>query len=248
MTDDVRTETEAALAAAVDAAISDSARSDWDQHVAQERVLVARQGIFTPRLRPFGYQLSYRTNDPGAPHPASWGVLQHDRATAHVLRATFGRSDLESVAHGRWLFVRCPRAYLVGSLPLPLRPDRLVIEVSDHVEADNDVIAGIRHLRERGFRVAIPGFISRPAQRKLLPHADFVKIDVRDLDVEGRPVVELARSYGALLVAEYVESARLLDSALELGFDLLQGNFLERPHELDRSTARLAWPVAWPVS
>ena len=118
------------------------------------------------------------------------------------------------------------------------------IEVSDHVDVDNKVVAGVRKLRERGFRVAIPGFVSRPSQRRLLPHVDFVKIDVRDLDVEGRPVVELARSYGALLVAEYVESARLLDSALQLGFDLVQGNFLERPHELDRSTARVAWPVS----
>jgi hypothetical protein len=69
------------------------------------------------------------------------------------------------------------------------------------------VLSGIRRLREEGFRVAVPAFVSNPNQRRLLPHADFVKIDVRDLDVEGPPVVHLARSYGALLVAEYVETA-----------------------------------------
>ena len=47
---------------------------------------------------------------------------QHERATAHVLGATFGRADLEHVANGRLLFVRCPRAYLVGDLPI--RGDR----------------------------------------------------------------------------------------------------------------------------
>jgi EAL and modified HD-GYP domain-containing signal transduction protein len=236
----------AQLAAAVDDAISDSARHDWAQHLARERVLVGRQGIFSPRLRPFAYQLSFRppgTAGAAAPHHATWTELQHERATAHVLRATFGRADLEQVAHGRWMFVRFPRAYLVGDLPVPARPDRLVIEIADNVEVDTEVIAGVRRLRERGFRVAIPGFVSRPGQRRLLPHTDFVKIDVRDLDVEGRPVVELARSYGALLVAEYIEHPWMLHQSRDLGFDLFQGNLLEPSATLDRSAAQLLRPV-----
>ena len=116
----------------------------------------------------------------------SWSSHQHERATAHVFGATFGRADLEHVANGRLLFVRCPRAYLVGDLPIPRRPDRLVIEVNDAVTVDAAVLAGIRRLREEGFRIAVPSFVSNPNQRRLLPHADFVKIDVRDLDVEGR--------------------------------------------------------------
>ncbi|MDM8086573.1 EAL domain-containing protein [Cellulomonas cellasea] len=232
--------TSAALAAAVDAAVPQRLRDEWARHVAREQVLVGRQGIFTPRLRPFGYEFSFRA--PGSPDPATtpWTPLQHERATAHVLRATFGRSDLEHAAHGRWLFVRMPRGYLVGDLPIPARPDRLVIEIADSVDVDAAVVAGVRRLRERGYRVAIPGFISRPDQRLLLPHADFVKIDVRDLDVEGLPVVELARSYGALLIAEFVERHWMLSHSRELGFDLFQGNLLERSTVLDRSAARLA--------
>ncbi|WP_066587684.1 EAL domain-containing protein [Cellulomonas timonensis] len=230
----------AALAAAVDAAVPERLRDEWARHVAREQVLVGRQGIFTPRLRPFGYEFSFR--NPGAPHTSSpsWSALQHERATAHVLRATFGRSDLEQAAHGRWLFVRMPRSYLVGELPIPARPDRLVIEIADNVDVDPTVIAGVRRLRERGYRIAIPGFISRPDQRLLLPHADFVKIDVRDLDVEGLPVVELARSYGALLIAEFVEQRWMLSHSRDLGFDLFQGNLLERATVLDRSATRLA--------
>lgn len=238
MTDDERAT--ALLQAAVDEAFPADLQSTWARHVAREQVLVGRQGIFTRRMRPFGYEFSFRT--PGSDHAAasSWGSLQHERATAHVLRATFGRADLEQAAHGRWLFVRVPRSYLVGDLPLPARPDRLVIEVADHVDISPEVLAGVRRLRERGYRIAIPGFVSRPGQRLLLPHADFVKIDVRDLDVEGQPVVELARAYGALLVAEFVEEHWLLSHSRELGFDLFQGNLLERTTVVDRSAAGLA--------
>jgi EAL and modified HD-GYP domain-containing signal transduction protein len=175
--------------------------------------------------------------------PAAWSESQHERATEHVLRATFGRADLERVAHGRWLFVRFPRAFLTGELPVPERPDRLVIVIGEYVDVDNDIIAGIRRLRDRGFRIAIPSFVSRPTQRLLLPHADFVKIDVRDLDVEGQPVVDLARSYGALLIAEFVEHTWLLEYSRDLGFNLVQGNLLERPTVLDRSAAGIARPV-----
>jgi EAL and modified HD-GYP domain-containing signal transduction protein len=136
------------------------------------------------------------------------------------------------------LFVRCPRAYLVGELPLPERPDRLVIEINDSDSADADVLAGIRRLRAQGFRIVLPGFADRSTQRELLPLADFVKIDVRDLDVEGEPMVRAARSRGARVVGEYVENPRDFRHARDLGLTLFQGNLLERAAIVDRSVAR----------
>jgi EAL and modified HD-GYP domain-containing signal transduction protein len=117
-----------------------------------------------------------------------------------------------------------------------------VIEVAASTRIDAEVVQGVRRLREQGFRVAMAGFVSRPDQRALLPQADFVKIDARDLDLEGEPVVELARSHGALLVAEFVESSVELKAGRQLGFDLYQGNLLERCLLLDRSSAPLLGP------
>ncbi|MCC2313393.1 EAL domain-containing protein [Cellulomonas xiejunii] len=239
MTSDGADATLAQLGAAVDAAIPRALRRAWAQHIAHEPVLVARQGIYSAHGRPFAYQFSYRS--PGH-HPEiarTWGRTEHERATDHVLRATFGRADLEHVAHGRLLFIRCPRAHLLGELPLPARPDRLVVEVSTHAEVDAAALTGLRRLREQGFRIALPAFTDRPEQRRLLPHVDFVKVDVRDLDVEGHPVVRVARSFGAMLVAEYVESPDALRHARDLGFTLFQGNLIERAGVLDRAGARL---------
>ncbi|WP_454051543.1 EAL domain-containing protein [Cellulomonas sp. Marseille-Q8402] len=232
------------LAAQIDSAIPDALRREWDRHVAREQVVVGRQGIFSPRLHPFGYELAFRTPGATSTDAAAWTDLQHERATSAVLRATFGRADVDEVGHGRWLFVRCPRAYLVGDLHLPARPDRLVIEVSGQTRIDGDVLRGVRRLREQGFRIAMAGFVSREDQRSLLPQADFVKIDARDLDLEGEPVVDLARSHGALLVAEFVETSTELKAGRRLGFDLYQGNLLERSLLLDRSSAPLLRPSA----
>lgn len=230
------------LAAEIDSSIPDVLRREWDRHVGREQVVVARQGIFSPRLHPFGYELGFRAPGSTGVDAAGWSELQHERATSAVLRATFGRADVDEVGHGRWLFVRCPRAYLVGDLHLPARPDRLVIEIAGGTRIDGDVLRGVRRLREQGFRVAMAGFVSRADQRALLPQADFVKIDARDLDVEGEPVVDLARSHGALLVAEFVESSAELRAGRRLGFDLYQGYLLERSLLLDRSSAPLLGP------
>ncbi|WP_240675447.1 EAL domain-containing protein [Cellulomonas endophytica] len=226
------------LRAAVDDAVPRPLRQVWEAHVARTPAVVGRQGIFRADGRPYGYQLSYRSSVHELGDPTGWGPLQHEHATRHVLDASFGRRDLDGVADGRLLFVRCPRPFLVGDLSLPPRPDRLVVEVPDH-ELDGETVRGIRRLRAEGFRIAVRSFIGSRAQRPLLPHADFVRLDVRDLDVEGHPVVEVARSCGALLVAEFVETATHLALAREMGFPLLQGNLLQGATTLDRSGAPL---------
>jgi EAL and modified HD-GYP domain-containing signal transduction protein len=230
------------LAAAVDAAIPEDLRREWAAHVSRVPVLVARQPIFSQHGRIFAYQLSFRSPDHHSEPASAWGEREHERATEHVLAATFGRADLERVARGRLLFVRCPRAFLVGDLPLPHRPDRLVLEVCCTDPPDAEVTAGLRRLRAEGFRIALPAFADRPGQREYLPFADFVKLDARDLDVEGEPVVRAARAHGALLVGEYVEDQNALRHARELGLTLFQGNLLARAGILDRSDARPVLP------
>ncbi|MCL2092343.1 MAG: EAL domain-containing protein [Micrococcales bacterium] len=224
------------LAAAVDAAIPADLAHAWAEHVAASPVLVARQGVFRAQGAVFAYQLSFRSQDRS--DPESWTSDVHERATSHVLRATFARDDLESLVGGRHVMVRCPRGYLVDQLPLPPRPDRLIVELPPGLEPDAQVRAGIADLRARGFRFALPAFSDQPEQRQLLPLVDFVKIDVRDLDVEGVPVVRVARSAGATLVGEFVERPEQLALAQDLGFTLFQGSYLGRATTVDRAAAR----------
>jgi len=202
-----------------------------------EQVLLGRQGIFDRSGEVFGYELYFRSPHRAPLHVDHWTPEQQDFATAHVIYATFTGSGVTSVARDRYVFVNFTRSYLVDDLPIPFLPEQLVIEVVESVVADNTVIAAVRRLRERGFRIAIDDFVGLTSQRRLLPYADYVKIDVRDLDVEGQPLVDLARSYGAELVAECVESEVMLDTCQSLGFDLYQGRALGQTTVLDRTPA-----------
>lgn len=224
----------AALAAAVDAAIPPSLRREWDEFVLGQRVLLGRQGIFTGRGDVFGYELCYRSDDRTAAQVSEGrSAEQQDHATRHVIRAAFAGPGVSSVARDRRVFVNFPRSYLVADGAVPFHPDQLVIEVVDSAQADDEVVAGVRRLRALGFRIAIDDFVGAPSQRRLLPSADYVKIDARDLDVEGRPLLDLARSHGAQLVAQFVESHELLDSCRAHGFELFQGDALEATTVID---------------
>jgi EAL and modified HD-GYP domain-containing signal transduction protein len=198
-------------------------------------MLLGRQGIFTGTGDVLGYELFFRSPHPAPLHVDHWTQEQQNKATAHVLHTTFAGPGVHSVAGDRRIFVNFTRSYLVNDLAVPYLPEQLVVEVVESVIADTAVMAGVRRLRERGFRIAIDDFVGLPSQRRLLPFADYVKIDVRDLDVEGQPLIDLARSCGAQLVAECVETEAMLDECQSLGFDLYQGFALEVTQVLDRT-------------
>src|SRR5690606_28764704 len=106
---------------------------------------------------------------------------------------------------------------------------RLVLEVVESVPADAATMAGLARLRGHGYRVALDDWTATPAQRAMLCHADFVKVDCRDLDRLGEDGLHEARTRGAQPVAERVADERLHARCVDLRFDLLQGYALGRP-------------------
>lgn len=214
---------------------SPASGSGSNRFLCTDRVLLGRQGIFNGCGDVLGYELYFRSPHPAPLRVDHWASEQQNLATAHVLHATFAGPGVSSVAGDRQIFVNFTRSYLVADLAIPCLPERLVIEIVESVVPDDAVMAGVRALRERGFRIAIDDFVGLASQRRLLPYADYVKIDVRDLDVEGRPLLDLARSHGAQVIAECVESEAELDECQSLGFDLYQGFALEVTQVLDRT-------------
>lgn len=88
------------------------------------------------------------------------------------------------------------------------------------------MIRGVARLRAAGFRIAVDDFVALPDQVRLLPYADYVKIDHRDLVRLGTPLLDLASRFGARLVAERLETTRALDACVAAGFTLFQGDAL----------------------
>ncbi|MCL2454583.1 MAG: EAL domain-containing protein [Micrococcales bacterium] len=89
------------------------------------------------------------------------------------------------------------------------------------------MVLGLRRLRARGYRIAIDDFTASASQMPILPYADYVKVDCRDLvKPGGLELVEIGRRFGANLIAERVETLELVELCVKAGFDLLQGDAL----------------------
>ena len=184
---------------------------------------IARQPIWTVDGRLYGNEFLYRSRDGLPAQVDRWRSDRQDVATASVLDVLFGDgppSDLHPA------FVNVTRSFIVNDRPLPAHAGRLVLEIVESVVADGAVLAGLSRLRARGYKIAIDDFAAEADQIAMLPYADFVKIDVRDVDRLGPQIVDLARRHGAVLVAERVWNDTLVQECLALGFDLLQGDVL----------------------
>ncbi|GAA4628555.1 EAL domain-containing protein [Cellulomonas oligotrophica] len=187
---------------------------------------VARQPIWTPDGRLLGHEYLYRTAQ-GLPAGVDrWEPARQDLATRDVLAALY---DSGAPAGTGLVFVNVTRTFLVGGLPLPAPDTRLVLEVVETVDADAAVLDGLAALRAAGYRIALDDWTGTPAQQAMLPLADYVKVDCRDLHRLGPRGLHHARSGGARLVAERVSGPDLVDVCRLLRFDLLQGNALGMP-------------------
>lgn len=104
-----------------------------------------------------------------------------------------------------------------------LSPERLVIEVTERIEADTDaVIRGLRRLQRQGIKVAVDDVGTGNAGLEILRRigADFVKIDrsivgAASTEPNARAVLlamaTFARQTGTYVIAEGIEDAETLD-------------------------------------
>jgi EAL and modified HD-GYP domain-containing signal transduction protein len=188
--------------------------------------LGARQPIYDAGIAVVAYELLYRET------AGALKALIGDpkRATLRVIANAALEIGLDRLANGLPVHINYPRELLVGDPMLPLQPEAVVIEVLEDVPADAEVLAGIRALRKRGYRIALDDYTSRDSDRALLDVADIVKVALsRESPDQLEGTVRELKARGLKLIAEEVETIEQFDRCLELGFDAFQGYFLQHP-------------------
>lgn len=136
-------------------------------------------------------------------------------------------------------------SYLFETLQAYGMEGRVMIEVleSDSIEYQDDVVGILSHCRQMGVKVAIDDFGSGYSNfdRILKIEPDYLKIDGSlicriDEDEASRVLVaaicQFAVSLNIPLIAEFVESERLLPLLEEMGVSLAQGFGIGRPAPL----------------
>jgi EAL and modified HD-GYP domain-containing signal transduction protein len=156
-----------------------------------------------------------------------------ERATASVLVSTFLDTRLDEVTAGKPAWVNVSREFLLAVDPLPIGPERIVLELLEDQLVDDALLARVAALRRKGYTIAADDFTWRPDVDPLLDHVTHVKLDVRALGMEGfGEQARLLAGRDLVLLAEKVETAEEAEAAITLGATLLQGFHFARPESV----------------
>jgi len=191
-----------------------------------DQVFIGRQPILDRHQRVAAYELLFRHSA-----QASHAVFgDHLTAATRVIVNTFTSIGVRAVLGRMPGFINVTRELLESESVEALPPDRVVLEILEHVEVDDGLIARCRELRDRGYRLALDDYEWEDPREPLVELADYVKLDVLAVsDLHLPRMVKELQKRRVRLVAEKVEEPEEFETCRKLGFDLFQGFYFARP-------------------
>src|SRR5262249_40952582 len=135
--------------------------------------------IYGRALELFAYELLYRDD-----YVERAVVRSEDRSTAEVFLNTFQSMGLEQLLGNSRAFVNMTRTFIVKEYCTALPKERVVLEVLENVEPDEEVVRSLAALSAGGYSIALDDFVYSEEKRPLLEVADYVKVDFRALSTD----------------------------------------------------------------
>ena len=190
------------------------------------QIFIGRQPILDRREQVVAYELLYR--DSATSNRAVFGDSR--MAATKIMTQTFSSMGADAILGPYTGYINVDRATLLGDLVSSLPRDRVMIEILEDIEADEEVIAACRQLRRDGFKIALDDWVSRDPREPLLELVHTVKVDLAAVDDESLPqMVRRLKRRPLQILAEKVETREQFERCRELGFDLFQGFYFARP-------------------
>jgi EAL and modified HD-GYP domain-containing signal transduction protein len=199
--------------------------SDSDNFSA---AIIARQPILNRECELIAYELLFRRNSQDK--NADLSEMSADIATSRVINYAFLELGIERVIGDHVAFINLTRAFILNDEPIPASQNKVVLELLEDIEVDDELLEGLRRLRASGYTIALDDFVFNDSLKPLVALASIVKIDILALSTDQlREHVQLLRQYDLKLLAEKVETQEAFDLCVELGFDYFQGFFFCKP-------------------
>jgi EAL and modified HD-GYP domain-containing signal transduction protein len=149
---------------------------------------------------------------------------------AAVVVDALSEIGLEKLTGGHAAWLPLGRQLLLDVGPVPVRSDRVVLQVHAADGDEDALVEPVRQLAERGACIALDRVEHRPSLEPLLELAWGVKIDLAAHGAEGlRAQVGALAGRELVLIATGVDTNEDLALCRALGFHAFQGAFLAEP-------------------
>lgn len=178
---------------------------------------------------------------------ATMGMLEHlDTNCVRLAARVKTKHQLFINVHPRTIVGHREFWSLVGEIADsgPRSPHEIVFEIVEHsTDHDSDLAHSLRELRGLGFGLAVDDLGEGAAgmRRVVETEPDFVKIDrffISGIDSNPRKrsvvngIAAMSRELGAKVIAEGIDTENELQVLADIGIELGQGFYFERPEEV----------------
>ena len=147
--------------------------------------------------------------------------------------AVFGNAmvfGIEELTSGKPAFVRCTAESLTEEWIWKLPPELTVVQIREDSSLTRDQFEACSKLKKLGFRLAIDDFTRKTSARFLWEMADYVMVDIPNLDPHQRQFLRaFLDGIAPCPIAKNVESQEEYRKLWGAGFKLFQGHYFCRP-------------------
>ncbi|MDD5286685.1 MAG: HDOD domain-containing protein [Desulfuromonadaceae bacterium] len=196
-----------------------------------EKFFLGRQPILDRNQEIVGYELLFRATDVDY---AEFESYSH--AATSVISSAMASFGMHEVLCGKFGFINIHFGLLFSEMLELLPIGQTVLELLEMIQLDAQVLERCRELKKKGFMLALDDHQFNPANKDIYPVVDIIKIDILSTGMDALPdITRQLRQYPVKLLAEKVETIEQFNTCYELGFDMFQGYFFERPVVLNRN-------------
>ncbi len=201
---------------------------DWNTDRAE--TYVARQTIVGPQCQIVGYELLFRDRWENA----CPDVPLHEANTDLVSRTQLSL-ELEKLVGANLAFINFPQHSLLNKFPTFFEPERIIVEIMETVEPNDDLVKVCTELKDQGYRLALDDFDFNKKWQRMSHLVDIIKVDISTIDPKllARKVETLVRGSKSL-IAERIETSEQFHHCKDIGFDYFQGYHFARPEILEQ--------------
>jgi len=190
-----------------------------------DNVFVARQPIYDVNNQLIGYELLYRADETNVAEFSDGKI-----ASSHVILNGFMNIGFDSLVGSSLAFINITEDFILDTSLTPMFEKQTVLEILEDIRPTPEIIAGVKRLKRKGYKIALDDFKFSPEYDELLNLTDFIKLDVIELSTEG--IVrerEYLKKYNVKIIAEKVETPEMYAFCKELDFDYFQGFHFCKP-------------------
>lgn len=192
--------------------------------------IIGRQPIVNDKQEIIGYEFFFRKEANGDNAP-----FEEDIQTCAKILSTTMDEMQESWLLGQQLAFINVDQVMLNSEFLELMPaEKTVLEIVHHVDVTPEVITRCQALKAAKFRIALDNPQRHTHLQALVPIADYIKLDMRDVDIEeANTWLKKFQKPSCKLIAEKVEENAQFKRLQEAGYQQFQGYFYARPENLN---------------